>query len=472
MQDGSLASGARTAETSDPLSPYIDVPVIDIVPFLRGDTGASAEAQKRQVAEEICAASEAYGSFWLDLEATCAAAGVTEADGVRPGASAAAAASSGSERWRQWWARSPSATTSAPKAPGQAEVLLSLRELFSCATVEEKKRLSNVKLPGSNAARGYILYGAESGNKTMFENKEGFCFGYSRWGQGSCGGAAGEAPHMPSNSLEGLNVFPEGIQARSREVVEGLLYDLFVDLGLGLTKAYSLALCGDERHLPRQWKGNETTGLGRIFRYFEESYVPPDAEGKPSKRPKCSSVLGSSPHTDWGLLTLIVADDTPGLQLWSEEGEGRGVYRTVVPRFGEGKVFVNCGDYMALLSSAMGRRLMSPLHRVVSPKMGSGALAQDAQEVEGGDGRSDAKEPAERLSVVFFYYPGYESRLSRPDGEAGKALAARGLSVLVDQAQDGGSAGVGGRKAEASELFEQSFGDWISRKWKQVAVAY
>eukprot|EP00971_Amphidinium_carterae_P293730 5831493-Amphidinium_carterae.1 len=29
-----------------------------------------------------------------------------------------------------------------------------------------------------------------------------------------------------------------------------------------------------------------------------------------------SQVLGSSAHTDWGLLTIILADDTPGLELY------------------------------------------------------------------------------------------------------------------------------------------------------------
>merc|ERR1712139_342616 len=94
---------------------------------------------------------------------------------------------------------------------------------------------------------------------------------------------------------------------------------------------------------------------------------------------------GSSPHTDWGLITLIVADDTPGLQLfWDgkrvggtrdaeksalKDASGNFVnpeagWYTVRPEFDQGKIFVNTGDFMSIVSAG---RYISPLHRVLSP---------------------------------------------------------------------------------------------------------
>jgi len=45
-----------------------------------------------------------------------------------------------------------------------------------------------------------------------------------------------------------------------------------------------------------------------------------------------SSALGSSPHTDWGLLTMIIACNEPGLQILQEE-QGAEQYLTILPRF-------------------------------------------------------------------------------------------------------------------------------------------
>merc|ERR1712110_806550 len=148
------------------------------------------------------------------------------------------------------------------------------------------------------------------------------------------------------------------------------------EVGDLLVKMFSLDLYGDENVLAEAWKGGETTALGRIFRYFSDARLPPGFT-----KEQYDAVMGSSPHTDWGLITLIVADDTPGLQLFwdgvhvgaSREAEtdlakqdahpDAGWY-TVRPEFDQGKIFVNTGDFMAIVSQG---KYISPLHRVLSP---------------------------------------------------------------------------------------------------------
>eukprot|EP00925_Amoebophrya_sp_RCC4383_P010462 GSA25T00009377001.1 len=150
----------------------------------------------------------------------------------------------------------------------------------------------------------------------------------------------------------------------------------------------SLALLAEE------WKGGETISLARVFHYFSSAGSSSQSNssctlgtattnytsgGGTSNK---TNVLGSSPHTDWGLLTLICADDVPGLQLFLD-----GVFRTVQPRFEEDLIFVNCGDFMSLLSCG---KFLSPLHRVLSP----------------GDTRLGVSSPLEDESVPLEDSPG------------------------------------------------------------------
>ena len=138
--------------------------------------------------------------------------------------------------------------------------------------------------------------------------------------------------------------------------------------------------------------------------------------------------LGSSPHTDWGLLTLIIADDIPGLQIYNESDDK---YYTVKPRFNEGKIFVNCGDYMSLLSKG---KFISPKHRVISPDI------NDKQ----------------RISNVFFFYPNYNATIPNMD-----INELQSYSLMVDQS-----------KFELNNVKlhnDITFGEYIKHKWEQVS---
>ena len=69
-----------------------------------------------------------------------------------------------------------------------------------------------------------------------------------------------------------------------------------------------------------------------------------------------SQGLGAGAHSDWGSLTLLANDGTPGLQV-----ELDGVWRPVPPK--EGCLIVNAGDLLSMLTNGHYR---SARHRVVS----------------------------------------------------------------------------------------------------------
>jgi isopenicillin N synthase-like dioxygenase len=90
-------------------------------------------------------------------------------------------------------------------------------------------------------------------------------------------------------------------------------------------------------------------------------------------------------HTDFGTLTLLMAEDKPGgLQVMGLDGEWHDV--RPVP----GAFIVNLGDMMAQWTNDRWR---STLHRVVNPPADAGAAAR-------------------RLSVAFFHTPNYDATIA------------------------------------------------------------
>ncbi|ETO19336.1 hypothetical protein RFI_17893, partial [Reticulomyxa filosa] len=148
--------------------------------------------------------------------------------------------------------------------------------------------------------------------------------------------------------------------------------------------------------------------------------------------------IGSSPHTDWGLLTLIAADDIPGLQLFDKE---KNQWLTVKPRFHHNEIFVNCGDFMSILSNS---KFKSPLHRVV--------LLQN--------------DDKQRLSFVFFFYPNYHAKIPKTAGQQHYSLwEDQSLHKNDPQGQDE-------KSATKQNIYDISFGEYIKRKWEQVQRKY
>ncbi|MFN8019621.1 MAG: 2-oxoglutarate and iron-dependent oxygenase domain-containing protein [Acidimicrobiales bacterium] len=136
-----------------------------------------------------------------------------------------------------------------------------------------------------------------------------------------------------------------------------------VSLGLGLAPDWM------DRHLT-----TDPTILFRIFRY---PAVAPDDVG-----------WGVGEHTDYGLLTLLAHDGTPGLEVWSG---GRWIEVPATP----GALIVNLGD---MLERMTGGRYRSTPHRV-------------RHGIPGGE---------DRLSFPFFFDPGWDARVQPvPDATFG-----------------------------------------------------
>jgi isopenicillin N synthase-like dioxygenase len=99
-------------------------------------------------------------------------------------------------------------------------------------------------------------------------------------------------------------------------------------------------------------------------------------------RPPVPGQLRNGAHTDFGTLTLLMAEDKPGgLQVMATDGS----WHDLKPS--SGTFIVNLGDMMAQWTNDRWR---STLHRVVNPPL-------------------DAGEAARRLSLVFFHTPNYDA---------------------------------------------------------------
>ena len=79
-----------------------------------------------------------------------------------------------------------------------------------------------------------------------------------------------------------------------------------------MARGLSIALGYDMNYLPDLCKGGETISLMRSFHYL------PYSKGDAVAATMTGAVddrIGSSPHTDWGFITMIVQDDSQvGLQ--------------------------------------------------------------------------------------------------------------------------------------------------------------
>ncbi|CAD7962977.1 unnamed protein product [Amoebophrya sp. A120] len=374
-------------------------------------------------------------------------------------------------------------------------VLQGVKNLFETVSQKDKELNAAWHQP----QRGYIPFGAESGSAAFFENKEGFAYGFSGWSDFSTSSGTSQLPtdkqissaalndkNLPQNDMEGYNVWAKSLDGGTKNLLEKQLFSLFVAVGEALVRAYSLHLYEDEALLADKWKGGETISLARVFRYFEtpngeeirkrsKSSIAHQSMTSPSRKivrnsgsfrnsPANSSFdsnspnamdrlsatqlrqlndesqlksLGSSPHTDWGLLTLITADDVPGLQLCLD-----GVYHTVKPRFDQNLLFVNCGDFMSLLSCG---KFLSPIHRVLSP---------GSFEVDGGHVGSPAMSSRQSGSPKSQIDNFYSKRRSKEVRDVDDAVAAATSSAPASpSAADAlrGPAGGGDKNKDGSQ---------------------
>jgi isopenicillin N synthase-like dioxygenase len=283
----------------------------------------------------------------------------------------------------------------------------------------ESKQSVSVDILGG-IGRGYLPFGKESGVAAYFEPKEGYSYGYD---------------HDPNSTkehpLQRHNTWPDNLAPLDSELMVHL-YNQKIHVALAILGALTLIQDGldDEMKLGMvnylsAASGGEKISIMRLFHYFPTAGVI-NMEGSHDR-----ALLGSSPHTDWGFLTLIAHDGVKGLQFW-HESKWNDVDETLQP----GGIVVNAGDYLHLLS---GGRYHSPVHRVLCPT-----------------------ENNHRLSYVLFFYPNHNQPLEINSYDSQDMRGTGGLEYNTLLAGD--------TAVDETENKVVTFGDYIMKKWEGVVV--
>lgn len=193
------------------------------------------------------------------------------------------------------------------------------------------------KTPVNTSQRGWMAAGMAKleGSKTH-DLKEIFFWGPERW-----------HPRLDArkgvDSLVAENTWPEeAFPALRRDLLP--YYDEVQRVGRKLLSAIAV-------------------GLGRGADFFEQRYTSPMARGQlvyypvSTAQDESEQRFGSAPHTDFGVLTLLLQDMNGGLQVRNRDGEW--VAATPIP----GTLVCNIGD---LLNRWSNETLSSNLHRVIN----------------------------------------------------------------------------------------------------------
>lgn len=264
--------------------------------------------------------------------------------------------------------------------------------------------------------RGYLPFAAESGLSDFVEPKEGYSLGHP-----------GNKEVPPLNRMASPNRWPEGFPATSISTLSKLFLQLTNIAGTitdhiiryrGLTNLVA--------------EGGAEISLLRLFHYFSQSssLLKQRCHDHPEK------CIGSSPHTDWGLLTLILPSTTTGLQFFYN-----GSWNDVAPS--EDALAMNVGDFFSLATQG---DYHSPIHRVLVPK------------------------EHDRLSLVLFYYPNYNSRLQllNPQLSCSDESGAEGQNQCASQeaTELNYNTLLAKHRLEGEEVV---FGDYIIEKWDGVS---
>lgn len=197
-------------------------------------------------------------------------------------------------------------------------------------------------------------------------------------GEGEDGSKRGGGREGPYGLLKGMNAwprYPEGF----REVYEEYVGRM-VEVGTAVVRAMGVALGGGMEEV---FVGN-TRRSAWVMRAIGYPPLPEDGTvGKDEGGVSCGA------HSDYGCVTLLLADDTKGaLQAWVETEGEEGRWVDVDPM--DGALVVNIGDMMSRWS---GGKWKATRHRVVHK----------------GEGY--------RVSVPFFFEPDWDARVPGKEGE-------------------------------------------------------
>jgi Isopenicillin N synthase and related dioxygenases len=216
------------------------------------------------------------------------------------------------------------------------------------------------------------------------------------------------------------------------------------------------------------------------------------------------SNLGSSPHTDWGSLTVVWQDSKGGLQIychehqiWNDVEIGKDDSTSDDGSEGLIRFFIHVGDFTSLVmnhakdSTANGSRKEeeevedrlvwpSPLHRVLCPTLLDDE--DDGNHKDDGSRNTELESSTTRCSLVYFAYPTKGLSLEDVQNSVSDKIQEQShhhdddvpyerFLVLNDQSKEGG----GGHSAimeEPEQVYQKiksiPFHQVIQDKWKQV----
>lgn len=160
--------------------------------------------------------------------------------------------------------------------------------------------------------------------------------------------------------LHGPNLFPEEVPELGPAVLAYM--DALTHVGQAVMRGVALSLGLDEDYFAAGYTATPTT-LFRIFHYPSPPYADPEE-------------WGVGEHTDYGLLTLLLQDDNPGLQVHTSRGW---IEAPPIP----GTLVCNIGDMLDKLTGGLYRstphRVRNATGRVSSPSRSSSTRAGTAR---------------------------------------------------------------------------------------------
>jgi isopenicillin N synthase-like dioxygenase len=212
----------------------------------------------------------------------------------------------------------------------RAEVFAQADRFFSQPRTE-KEKVSILQTPHY---RGWAHDGLESLDETsgQTDRKESFNIGYD---------LAPDDPRVAAGEpFRGVNQWPD--LPGFRETMLSY-YDAALDLGIRLSRAIALDLGLPEDHFDCAF--HEPLAALRVLHY-------PPATGSAGE-------IGAGAHSDYGVVTLLMTDGEPGLQVKPRGGDW-----TDVPHV-DGAYVVNIGDCLMRWTNDI---YVSTPHRVLPPK--------------------------------------------------------------------------------------------------------
>ena len=303
----------------------------------------------------------------------------------------------------------------------------SANSLFSLSN-ELKHKYSIEKL--KSFGRGFLPFGKESGVSTYFEVKEGFSYGYSSINEAPSSSAL-HPPESLTHPMQQANIWPNGLHTSDISNFDQLYHHKTIfskailnSLARYLSECFNEKYHNYDQYISTEIDGGELISLMRIFHYFSTTTPPPSSTHTPMSPPPSYNIssfgqgrelIGSSPHTDWGLLTVITWNGEPGLQfynttahIWDDLVLPDGVSHTDM-------MIINGGDYLKLISKG---RYRSPIHRVVHPSTACTGESTVDQCIANKQQVSQSQSPPlttskDRLSFVYFLYPRHDSVIPR-----------------------------------------------------------